>query len=68
MGADGMMHFIVSSVISALLNTLVGVFPSIVITLTIGIAKEVYDRISKKGSAEWKDVVCDILGMLVGVL
>lgn len=68
MGADGMMHFIVSSVISALLKTLVGVFPSIVITLTIGIAKEVYDRISKKGRAEWKDVVCDILGMLVGVL
>lgn len=68
MGADGMMHFIVSSVISALLKVLVGIFPSIVITLTIGIAKEVYDRISKKGSAEWKDVVCDILGMLVGVL
>lgn len=68
MGADGMMHFIVSSVISTLLKVLVGVFPSIVITLTIGIAKEVYDRISKKGSAEWKDVVCDILGMLVGVL
>ena len=68
MGADGMMHFIVSSVISALLKVFVGVFPGIVITLIIGIAKEVYDRVSKKGSAEWKDVVCDILGMLVGVL
>jgi Fe-S cluster biosynthesis and repair protein YggX len=37
-------------------------------TLSIGIGKEVYDKVSKKGWAEWKDIICDIIGIIIGAL
>ena len=30
--------------------------------------KEAYDKISGKGCAEWKDIICDNIGILIGIL
>jgi hypothetical protein len=68
MGADGMKHFIVSSVITALLHLFLVWWLALGITLLVGVAKELYDKHTKNGSAEWKDIVCDALGSLVVVL
>lgn len=38
------------------------------ITLAIGIGKEVYDKVSGKGYAEWEDLLADLVGILIGVL
>ena len=68
MGMDGMMHVILSALIGAVLNLLLPWELAAMITLAVGIGKELYDRISGKGCSEWKDIVCDILGILIGVL
>ncbi|MDZ7312790.1 MAG: hypothetical protein ONB45_16115 [candidate division KSB1 bacterium] len=38
--------------------------------LTIGIAKEIYDAISRRGTPSWKDVLADVagIGLAVGLL
>lgn len=37
------------------------------LTMGLGVAKEVYDS-TGKGCAEWKDILCDLIGVLIGVL
>ena len=37
-------------------------------TLCVGVSKEVYDKVSGKGCFEWMDIVCDCIGILIGVL
>ena len=68
MGSDGMMHVILSALIASVLNTLLPWELAAVITLFIGIAKELYDKYSNKGCAEYKDLLCDLFGILIGIL
>jgi hypothetical protein len=37
------------------------------LTLCVGIGKEVYDKVSGKGCAEWEDLVADLVGTVVGL-
>ena len=34
----------------------------------LGIAKEIYDKVSGKGTCDWKDLVADVCGILAGIL
>ena len=68
MGNDGMMHVILSALISSVLNILIPWELAAMITLAVGIGKEIYDRVSGKGCSEIKDIVCDIVGILIGLL
>ena len=63
-----MMHVILSSIIASVLNILLPWELAAAITFTVGIGKELYDRISGNGCSEIKDIVCDITGILIGVL
>ena len=68
MGSDGMMHVILSTLICAVLNLVLPWEISALITLVIGVGKELYDRTSGKGCAEIKDLVCDIVGIIIGII
>lgn len=68
MGNDGMAHVILSALICGVLNLFLPWELAAMITLAVGIGKELYDRISGKGCSEWKDILCDIVGILIGVL
>lgn len=68
MGSDGMMHVILSSIIVILLSLVLPKWIAAIITLSIGIGKEAYDKVSGKGCAEWKDIVCDLVGIIIGIL
>ena len=68
MGNDGMMHVILSSLIASVLSLVLSTGLSAVVTLAIGIGKELYDAKSGKGFCEVKDIVCDIVGILIGIL
>ena len=68
MGSDGMMHVILSAFIASVLNLFIPWEVAAVITLAVGFGKELYDRISGKGCSEWKDLICDLIGVLIGVL
>ena len=68
MGNDGMMHVILSALLASVLNLFLPWELAGLITLAIGICKEIYDKRSGTGYAEVKDIVCDIVGILIGVL
>ena len=65
---DKLKHIVVSAIIMVALSLVLPKWVAAIITLTIGIGKEVYDKVSKKGWAEWKDLVADCIGVLIGVL
>ena len=65
---DKLKHIVVSAIIAVALNLLLPWWVAGLVTLAIGVGKEVYDKVSGKGCAEWKDIVCDIVGILIGIL
>lgn len=66
---DKLLHFAVSALMGSALRWCgVEWWAVLLIVMTIGVAKELYDQISKKGSPEWKDLLADLLGALVGGL
>ena len=68
MGEDGMAHVILSALLSSVLNLFLPWELACLLTLSIGVGKEIYDKRSGKGCAEVKDIVCDIVGILIGIL
>lgn len=68
-GTDKILHCTVSATIANLL-IVVGCdwWLAGVITLAIGIGKEIYDKISGKGTAEWRDFAADVVGVIIGIL
>lgn len=68
MGSDGMSHLILSAIMAVALNLFLPWWVAALITLAIGIGKEVYDKVSGKGCAEWKDLLADVVGILIGIL
>lgn len=69
MRTDYLLHFLVSAVIMAALSYFFSAPWAFCITLLIGIGKEVYDKVSKKGTAELADLFFDFLGAFaMGVL
>lgn len=65
---DKLKHVIVSAVVMVMLSLVLPKWVAVIATLSIGVAKEVYDKVSKRGCAEWKDMICDIIGIIIGAL
>jgi len=57
-------HFVYGSIICFLASLLFTPLASLLITIIIGILKEVYDKISKKGNPEILDAVATTIGAL----
>lgn len=67
-GTDGLLHYSISLTLSSILSTLgTPVWCVLTLVVGVGIAKEVYDKATGKGCAEWKDLICDIVGAILGV-
>lgn len=68
-GTDKLLHLTVSATIAHLL-IVVGCawWLAAMITVAIGIGKEIYDKISCKGTTEWRDLVADVIGVIIGIL
>ena len=65
---DKLKHIVVSAIIAVVLNLVLHWWVAGLLTLCIGVGKEVYDYKSVKGKAEWQDLVADIVGIIIGVL
>lgn len=78
LGKDKADHFIVSAFIAGACYYLgraefkhahgTAVVLSLGVSGGIGLAKEIYDGLSKRGTPSWKDLAADILGTGVGIL
>ena len=62
---DGWMHIIASFVIVYGASLLLPLWAAVVTAAAIGLGKEGYDYITKKGTAELHDLICDGIGILV---
>lgn len=64
--ADGLLHISFSALIMVLFGWIRPLWIPAIIALAIGIGYEIYQKLSKKGFAEWHDVICDAIGVLIG--
>lgn len=65
---DYILHFAISALIMAVLGKWIPALIAVLITLVIGICKElVWDKAMKKGTPEWWDILADIMGIALGV-
>lgn len=68
-GFDGCKHIIMCSIISFVLNIFLPSLIAILITIFIGLLKElIYDKFLGKGTANKKDFVMNIIGSIIGGL
>lgn len=68
LGYDGCKHIILSAILTVVGKFLLPLWVVCPLVFAIGIVKEIYDKVSGKGCAENKDMVCDIVGIIIGVL
>lgn len=74
-GFDGLLHFAVCAIMTALIKAMAepllaekGALLAVIVVSVIGIGKEIWDRRTGKGCAEFKDLVCDLVGIMIGVI
>lgn len=66
---DGCKHIILSSIIVIILSLFIPKLIAALIALIIGLLKEfVYDKYMKKGTFDVKDIISNIVGIIIGVL
>ena len=68
MGNDGMRHCITSAFMCAMLNLITIPFGAAFVAFLVGIAKEAYDGITKRGTAELTDVICNLIGIGIATI
>lgn len=67
-GFDGLLHIVLSAIMVGILKHIIGALLTVAVVAFIGIGKEIYDRRTGKGCAEFKDMVCDLVGIMIGVI
>lgn len=65
---DGCKHIILSAILVVLMKMFLPICAAIIVVAIMGIAKEVYDKVSGKEHSEWKDLLADVVGILIGIL
>lgn len=68
-GNDGILHFLISFALCALLANYVNIGLAFFIPVFIGFGKEIlWDAWMGRGQFQWKDLLCDIAGSLAAAL
>lgn len=68
-GTDGLLHFLACFGLTAILANFVNIGLAFMLPVVLGFLKEiVWDARLKKGTFQWKDLLCDIAGSLVAFL
>ena len=68
MTIDKYKHIVVSAIIAVALNLFLPWWVAALITLAIGVGKEVYDKVSGKGYPEWGGLLSDIVGIIIWIM
>lgn len=67
LGADGLAHLLVCMMLTMVLVPLMNLWLAILIVLCVGIGKELYDKFTKKTEFSTKDLICDVIGIVLGL-
>lgn len=66
---DDLLHIICSSILVGIFNLFFPLLIAIIITAVVGIGKEViWDKLLNKGTFDKKDLVFDLIGIIIGCL
>lgn len=64
---DDLLHILFSIIIMTVLKLLLPWWIAAILTMLVGILKElIWDKWLKKGTPEWRDIVSDIIGIIIG--
>lgn len=65
---DDLLHILFSVIIMTVLKLLLPWWIAAILTMFVDILKElIWDKWLKKGTPEWRDIVSDIIGIIIGV-
>lgn len=67
-GIDKILHVLVCLVLMLELQRFLPVWLAFAVVMTIGVVKEVYDKVTGKGTPDWKDIVADCIGIILGLI
>lgn len=68
-GSDGLLHIICSIVIVSVCNLFLPLYMAVAITIIVGLGKEfVWDKWLGKGTFDKKDLLADVIGILIGCI
>lgn len=63
---DKLLHVLYASIITSILKYILPLWWLIGVACVIFAGKEIYDKLSGKGTPEWKDLLADCVGFLIG--
>ena len=61
-------HYAVALTLTRLFRILLPRWIAGLVVLGISVGKELYDKFTHKGTPEWKDLLADVLGIIVGMI
>lgn len=66
-GQDGLLHILCSIVLVGVINLFAPLWVAIFATFAIGLAKEIiWDKWLGRGTFDKKDLLCDLIGIIIG--
>lgn len=65
---DGLLHLLVCAEIVQVFAAFAPFWVGVIVAACAAAGKEVYDLLSKRGTAEWHDIACDGIGILLGTI
>ena len=68
MRTDGIMHATITALIAITAGVFLPALWAFLIAMLVGIAWEVYSVLAQKGTPEWHDFWCDLIGATYGLL
>ncbi len=67
-GPDGFSHACLCALLMAALGWLRPLWIPAALVFLLGLAKKIYDQATENGIAEYHDVACNAMGIIVGLL
>ena len=65
-GLDGMAHLLACLVVCAVLGAFLPCWVAALASVCVGVIKELYDLLSGRGVCDSHDIVCDVIGAIIG--
>ena len=68
-GVDGLLHVLTCKVMVDAVDLIAPLWAALVVAAVVAIGKEVvWDKLLKKGTYDKKDILCDAVGILLGLI
>ena len=64
--SDKLLHFACAMLCMIVVSWLTNDCFGLIVSLAVSIGKELYDKLSGRGYAEWGDLIADVIGIAIG--